>query len=669
MSASSPPQSTAPTLDDARRVLKNRWGYPSFRPGQGEIIESVLNGRDVLGVLPTGGGKSLCYQLPSLLLDGFALVISPLISLMQDQVAGLRARGVEAAFINSTLPFHEVDQRWTDAEHGRYDLIYVAPERLQSDFFQARAERLNVDVLAVDEAHCVSEWGHHFRPAYREIADARERLGRPTTLAVTATATPEVRRDVMELLELDDPREVVRGFDRPNLLWSVFRTENKQKKVRDVAEAVEGTGIVYASTRRSVETWAEFLQNAGHAARPYHGGMDADRRERVQNAWVDDDIRVIVATNAFGMGIDKPDVRFVIHVDLPASIEAYYQEAGRAGRDGETAYAVLLFQPPDADTQEALIEASHPSAEEVRQVYDAVCNVGQVPLGAEPDGPIAVNVDAVLKITGFSVGKVRTAIELLERQDAWRVLPQRSHKGQIRFVQPANQVRRYAERLDNRALAGFVRTLLRTVHADAFSDWWRMDLRLLERRLDLERERLLKGLKYLEARGLIRWRAPGDAVQVELQFPRSRRLPVEDRHVQIARERAENRLQYMLRYARSVTCRRRFLLTYFGETYGERCGSCDVCVGRHRPQVITPDDETTLRAILRGVAADRPRDDWFAAGEENDGTEESDGVPRTYRVDALVDWLIDRGYLRLDDPLQGTLDVTDKARPFLEEVS
>jgi ATP-dependent DNA helicase RecQ len=384
---------------------------------------------------------------------------------------------------------------------------------------------------------------------------------------------------------------------------------------------------------------------------------------------VDDDIRVIVATNAFGMGIDKPDVRFVIHVDLPASIEAYYQEAGRAGRDGDTAYAVLLFQPPDADTQEALIEASHPSAEEVRQVYDAVCNVGQVPLGAEPDGPIAVNLDAVLKITGFTVGKVRTAIELLERQDAWRVLPQRSHKGQIRFVQPANQVRRYAERLDNQALAGFVRTLLRTVHADAFSDWWRMDLRLLERRLDLERERLLKGLKYLEARGLIRWRAPGDAVQVELQFPRSRRLPVEDRHVQIARERAENRLQYMLRYARSVTCRRRFLLTYFGETHGERCGSCDVCVGRHRPQVITPDDETALRAILRGVAADRPRDDWFAAGEESEGTEESDGVPRAYRVDALVDWLIDRGYLRLDDPLQGTLDVTEKAGPFLEEAS
>ena len=253
-------ESTPPALDDARRVMQDRWGYASFRPGQDEIIEAVLERRDVLGVLPTGGGKSLCYQVPALLADGFVLVVSPLISLMQDQVAGLRARGIEAAFINSTLPFHEIDQRWTDAEHGRYDLLYVAPERLQTDLFQARAPRLDVSLLAVDEAHCVSEWGHHFRPAYREISAARDGLGAPPTLAVTATATPDVRRDVVDLLDLDDPAEVVRGFDRPNLVWSVFRTESKRKKLRDVVEAVEGSGIVYTATRRGVETWTEMLR-------------------------------------------------------------------------------------------------------------------------------------------------------------------------------------------------------------------------------------------------------------------------------------------------------------------------------------------------------------------------------------------------------------------------
>jgi len=650
---------TPPALDDARQVMRDRWGYASFRPGQDEIIKAVLAGRDVLGVLPTGGGKSLCYQVPALLTDGFVLVVSPLISLMQDQVASLRARGVEAAFINSTLAYHEIDQRWTDAEHGRYDLLYVAPERLQTDLFEARAPRLNVSLLAVDEAHCVSEWGHHFRPAYREIADAREGLGEPVTLAVTATATPDVRRDVVDLLELDDPAEVVRGFDRPNLLWSVFRTESKRKKLRDVVEAVEGSGIVYTATRRGVETWTKVLRNQGHRAEGYHGGLEAAERESVQNRWVEGTTRVMVATNAFGMGIDKPDVRFVVHADLPSSIEAYYQEAGRAGRDGQTAYAVLLFQPPDADTQEALIEASHPSAEEVRTVYDAVCNVGQVPIGAEPDGPVVVNVDAVLKITDFSYGKVRTAVELLDRQGAWQVLPRRSHDGQIRFAQPANDIRRYADELDNAALADFVRTLLRTVHADAFSDWWRLDLRVLERRVDLDRARLLRGLRYLETRGLLHWRPPGDALQVDLSFPRSRRLPVDDRGVKEARKRAEARLTYMLRYARSVTCRRRFLLTYFGERSPERCGACDVCVGRHRPQVVTPDDEPVLRQILTAVDSGRARETWF---EETDREEP---LPR-HRVDGLVDWLIDRNYLHLQDPLEGTLAVTEKAERFLK---
>jgi len=247
-------------LKDARAVLRDTWGYPEFRPGQDEIIEAVLQGRDVLGVLPTGGGKSITYQVPSLLGDGFTMVISPLIALMQDQVSGLKARGIEAAFINSTLSYREIDQAWTDAEYGRYRLLYVAPERLETDMFKARADRLNVSLLAVDEAHCVSEWGHHFRPAYLEIPEGRKLLGDPPTVAVTATATPFVRRDIIEHLDLDDPLELVHGFDRPNIIWSVFRTESKRQKVRDVLRGVQGSGIVYASTRRGVEDWTKWLR-------------------------------------------------------------------------------------------------------------------------------------------------------------------------------------------------------------------------------------------------------------------------------------------------------------------------------------------------------------------------------------------------------------------------
>jgi ATP-dependent DNA helicase RecQ len=646
----------AEAMDQAQATLRRVWGYETFRPGQRAILKEVLRGRDVLGILPTGGGKSICYQVPALMDEGLTLVISPLIALMQDQVAGLRSRGVEASFINSTLSHREIDQRWTDAEHGRYDLLYVAPERLTSELFQLRAERLDVARIAVDEAHCVSEWGHHFRPDYLEIPEARAALGGAPTIAVTATATPAVRRDVTELLGLRDPAQVVRGFDRPNLVWSVFHTDQKQAQMRDIVNGVAGSGLVYASTRRSVERWARWLDDQGVSAGYYHGGRPTEARTAAQQAWVDGETRVMVATNAFGMGIDKPDVRFVVHADLPSSVENYYQEAGRAGRDGERAYAVLLFQAPDADTQQALIDASHPTAEEVQQVYQAVCNLGQIPIGAEPEHPVIVNREAVMQLTGFSGGKVRTAVDLLDRQDVWRRLPRQLHRGAIRFRQSADEVRRYAQSLTNRALTRFVRTLLRAVHADAFSGWWSLDLRLLERRTGLERERVQRGLAFLSERGLLDWRPPRAALQVDLLHPRSRAVRVEDQHVRRARRRAETRLDYMLRYARSVTCRRRFLLAYFGEAAPEACGRCDICLGRHEGITITPDDEPVLRRILRAVDQGEARSDWF-----------DDPPTAPHRLERLVDWLVQEGYLRTEHPLDETYALTDKARSLLAQ--
>ena len=645
---------TSHSVEEARRAMQRRWGHETFRPGQQAVLAPLLEGRDVLGVMPTGGGKSLCYQLPAVLADGFVLVVSPLIALMQDQVEGLQAQGVAATFINSTLPGHEVEQRWTNAEFGQYDLLYMAPERFATDVFQARAERLDVSLVAVDEAHCVSEWGHHFRPDYLEIPDAREQLGTPPTVALTATATPAVRQDIRDLLELSDAAEVVRGFDRPNITWSVFRTDKKWDRLRAVVDAVPGTGIVYVPTRRDVDRWRKRLKAHGVAVAGYHGGLDSEERARRQQAWVNDDVRVMVATNAFGMGIDKPDVRFVVHMAPPSSLESYYQEAGRAGRDGAQAHAVLLYQPTDADTQAALIEASHPTAQEVRAVYDAVCSVGQVPVGSEPDGPLAVRLDAVLKTTGFSRTKVRTAVDLIDRQGAWTLLPRRRHFGLLQFSTTVREVRDYAGTVDNRALATFVRTLLRTVHADAFGEWWPLDLRAAARRTEVSRDRLRRGLGYLEEQGLLRWKPPGVALQVELSFPRASKLPVDDQAVQNARQRAETRLQHMIRYARSVACRRWTLLTYFGEETGEQCGACDVCLGRHQPTAVTPDDEPVLRRILEQVAASVPRDEW---------RDDLPASPR--RIEELVEWLVNEDYLSVQNPLDGSVRLTEKAEDWL----
>jgi ATP-dependent DNA helicase RecQ len=635
-------------------VLRVRWGHDDFRSGQWDVIERVLSGRDVLAILPTGGGKSVCYQLPALLTEGLTLVVSPLIALMQDQVAALRARGIEAAFINSSLGAREIDQRWTDAEHGRYRLLYIAPERLETDRFLARAERMRIALLAVDEAHCISEWGHDFRPAYLEIPQARKTMGDPPTVALTATATPEARKDIVRHLELRSPAVIVRGFDRPNLVWSIFQTENKRSRVLDVIDSVPGPGIIYSATRKGVEDWARWLNRRNVSSASYHGGMKASARALMQERWISGHQRIMVATNAFGMGIDKADVRFVLHAELPSTLEGYYQEAGRAGRDGKTAYAVLLYHSSDEETPHRLIDESHPSAAEVRTVYEAVCNLAQIAVGALQDGPVAVDAAAVSRLTGFAYAKIRTAVDQLARQESWRVMPARKHYGLIRFTQPASHIRAYAAGLTNASLAGFVRELLRAVHADAFSSWWEIDLRLLERRSGLQRERLLRGLEYCSERDLFEWREPDRALRIELLHPRSSKLPVDVVRVRRARKRAEARLEDMIRYARSQGCRRRSLLTYFGEDAPERCETCDACLGRHEPFVLTAEDERVVHHLLHQISAKRPRGEWFA-----------EGAPPRYRIDRLINWMINEGYLRQMRPLGNAFELTEKAESAL----
>ncbi|RTE09092.1 DNA helicase RecQ [Paenibacillus whitsoniae] len=358
-------------LDQARKVLQQVYGYPEFRAGQVSIITNLLEGRDTLGIMPTGGGKSICYQVPALLMDGVTLVISPLISLMKDQVDALGALGVPATYINSTLEAREVEQRMQGAMQGKYKLLYIAPERLESERFRARMAALKLPLVAIDEAHCVSQWGHDFRPSYVGIAPfIRSLPERPIVAAFTATATEEVTADIARLLELDGAGIFVNGFSRDNLELTILRGENKRDYIgKYVAGHTHQPGIIYAATRKDVEELYELLRKKGFAAGKYHAGLTDDERSYMQEAFLYDDIRVMIATNAFGMGIDKSNVRYVIHYNMPKNMEAYYQEAGRAGRDGEPSECILLFSAQDIMTQKFLIEQNQLTPERKANEY------------------------------------------------------------------------------------------------------------------------------------------------------------------------------------------------------------------------------------------------------------------------------------------------------------
>ncbi|HEX9952577.1 MAG TPA: ATP-dependent DNA helicase RecQ [Rubricoccaceae bacterium] len=648
----SPPDAAPP---EALGALRRTWRYDAFRPGQAETVAAVLAGRDALSVLPTGGGKSLTYQVPAVLAAprrAVVLVVSPLIALMRDQVDALARRGVAAAMAHAGMSPRDADQLWTDAEFGRYRLVYVTPERLQTDLFRARASRLPVALLAVDEAHCVSEWGHDFRPAYRRIAEARPLLrdadGRPTpVLAVTATATPDVRRDIVEQLGLRDPAVVVRGFDRPNLVWSVTHTADRERRAADLLREAGGAALVYAGTRAATEAWAVRLGRAGLRAEAYHAGLAPAKRDAVQARWIAGETPVLAATSAFGMGIDKPDVRAVVHVALPPTLEAYYQEAGRAGRDGLPAQAALLVAPDDDRTPRSMAETGHPLAPEVQAVYRAAGSLAQLAIGSAPDGPVTLDAARLASVSGLPAPTVRAAVERLAQAGVWSASEPTSDL--VRVSGGPAALRRFAADAAP-AVAAFVGHVLRVLPAEAFAGWTPLPLAALVKRTDLPEARVLAGLAFLAERALVDLQPAGaGSVRLVWAGPRTDRAPVDARSLDRARARALARLDEVVAYASGVGCRRQHLLAHFGEPAPPRCGRCDVCLGSLRPATVTPRDEPLLLALLGHIGRGDAPGDWLA------------GTPATRR-DGLLDWLAQEGFVRLDDPLARAWALTPKGQ-------
>jgi ATP-dependent DNA helicase RecQ len=565
------------TLDAARAALTQHFGYPAFRPGQEAAVESVLAGKDTLVVLPTGGGKSLCYQVPALMLPKLTVVISPLISLMKDQVDALTARGLPATFVNSTLTPNQISDRLARAQRGDVKLLYVAPERFDAGKTAERLRDAGVSLLAVDEAHCISEWGHDFRPSYLRIATIREKLGRPPTVALTATATPHVRSDIVEQLELQSPTTIITGFDRKNLSYHVLPTRTEQDKddaLVHLLRANDGLAVVYASTRRAVERIAGLLERARISAAAYHAGLDDAHRHDVQESFMTEQVRAIVATNAFGMGIDKPNVRLVVHYAMPGTLEAYYQEAGRAGRDGQPAACYLLHAFPDRFTHEFFIKGAYPERSVIEEVFDLLKRNADV-TGAFELSPDAIAARIKSKVSGRDVESV---LRILAQAGAIRAEQEGGARVIVRIMATPERIKRELGEGNSAMELGILRAM------------WRVAGDSLNRGAAIDLDGLPPGfggamgamplLDALQGRQFLEWKRTGAGTRVT-----DLRKPLTAYRIDWAtldrRRRADlQKLDAMQQYAYTKGCRRGFVLRYFGDRAARSsCSNCDNCLG------------------------------------------------------------------------------------------
>ena len=600
-----------PTLDAARELLRARFGFPDFRPGQERAVTSVLSGRDTLVVLPTGGGKSVCYQVPALLLPGITVVVSPLISLMKDQVDALTARGIPATFVNSTLSSSEVAQRMSRVARGEVKMLYVAPERFDFGSAAERLKDVGVSLLAIDEAHCISEWGHDFRPSYLRVAQVRERLGWPPVVALTATATAHVRTDIARQLRLENADTIITGFDRTNLRYHVIPTKtdaDKDAALISVLREHTGVAIVYAATRRNVEKVTQTLERARISALAYHAGLDDAHRHDVQTAFMNGDVRAIVATNAFGMGIDKANVRVVVHHAMPGTLEAYYQEAGRAGRDGKPSEVFLLHAFPDRFTHEFFIKGAHPERAVIEKVFERVRQL------ADRNGALQFDPAALAAAMPGKVSdrEVESALRILVQAGALQSVNESGGRVQVRLLATPDRIKRELGEGDALSLE-LLRALWR-VAGDTLNDGASVDLDRLPPAFGGV-VRAMALLDQLQGRQFVEWQRAGAGDRVtDMRRPLSA-YPLDWAALERRRKADLSKLDSMQQYAYASGCRRGFVLRYFGDpAAGKDCGGCDNCLGTHGASghqratlgVPKPGEKKRARGAVRGSAPAEP---------------------------------------------------------------
>lgn len=591
-------------------VLQKYWGYEAFRPLQQEIIDSVLEGRDTLALMPTGGGKSICFQVPTMAREGICLVVTPLIALMKDQVENLKARGIEAVAIYSGMSYREVDIALDNCVYGQVKFLYLSPERLESELVQERIRHMNVNLFAVDEAHCISQWGYDFRPPYLNISQLRDLHPAVPFLALTATATADVVVDIQEKLGFRDGVVLKKSFYRDNLAYMVLHEEDKSRRMLKIIRKLGGSGIVYVRNRRETQESARFLVNEGVSADFYHAGLPAEQRTQKQDDWKSNKTRVIVATNAFGMGIDKPDVRFVIHLEPPDSLEAYYQEAGRGGRDGLKSYAVLLYQDRDLTDLQRKFENAYPPVEEIRKIYQYLGNFFQLAYGAGEGLTFDFDIGKFCQRFRLDPIPVLSALKFLER-DGWVALSESVYiPSRLKFEATPTDL--YKFQVENKAYDGFIKKILRML-GGAFDHYIPFREFDLAREVGIPYPVVIEHLLYLQRQEILDYIPQTDSPQIRFLRERmdNQHLHIDVPYIKTRKETQRRKLQAVFDYLERPLCRSRQLLAYFDEPHSSNCGSCDVCLRRKRAggsvdSLIGPRRVEALRTRLHQVLSEAP---------------------------------------------------------------
>ena len=623
-----------------KQILTKYWGHTSFRHMQEDIINSVISDKDTLALLPTGGGKSLCYQIPAMAKEGLCIVVSPLIALMKDQVQDLNDRGIKAIAVVSGMQKREIDIAIDNCVYGDFKFLYLSPERLETEIIKARVRKMNVNLIAVDEAHCISQWGYDFRPSYLKIQEFRELLPSCPVVALTATATPEVAIDIKEKLLFKNGETFQSSYKRENLCYAVVHEEDKIAKLYKIVSKVKGSGIIYTRSRKKTEELCKMLLKNNESADFYHAGLTPQQREVKQNNWMKNKTRIIISTNAFGMGINKPDVRFVIHIDMPDSPEAYFQEAGRAGRDEKKAYAILLTNEADKMELEKSIVMAFPTMEEIKHTYQCLANYYTMAIGSPGGTSYDFNIYDLCNRYNLNPIKVFNCLKFLEKENYISVSDSLYNPSRVHLL--SNKEELYKFQIANPAYDYFIKCILRS-YGGIFDNYVKISEDELSKRANISRDQTIKFLQDLGKYQLLSYIPQTNLPQLTFTGERisADNVTISKENLTLLKLQAIKRMEWMIYYTGSLhKCRSQLLLSYFGERNDYRCGICDVCMERNKLGLSSFEFETVSEQIKKLV--NNSKLTLAELVQAIQGAKEENSIK-------VIQWLMDNNKLKYDE--------------------